>query len=176
MGLSEEIRQQLINSFQTEQSEHVQKINEGLLALEKNPTGEARQALLDDIFREAHSLKGAARAVGMTIIESLGHNLEDLLLNAKDGQLAFSPKLFDLLYQALDAVELMMSQLNNGQSSPDSRKLRHHRHAAQSLLGASQRLGFFSNCQRSHGGFRRLHGGDRRWPDQYAIGKRQFYP
>ena len=40
MGLSQDIRQQLINSFKTEQAEHVQKINEGLLALEKNPAGQ----------------------------------------------------------------------------------------------------------------------------------------
>ena len=39
MGLSQEIRQKLINSFKAEQSEHVQKINQGLLALEKDPGG-----------------------------------------------------------------------------------------------------------------------------------------
>ncbi len=123
MGLSEEIRQQLINSFKTEQQEHVQEINQGLLALEKNPEEEARQALLDDIFREAHSLKGAARAVGMTTIESLGHAMEDILLSAKEGRLAFAPELFDLLYQALDAVELVMTQLESGHSTPPAKVL-----------------------------------------------------
>ncbi len=123
MGLSAEIRKQLIESFKTEQSEHVQKINEGLLALEKNPKGGERQTLLDEIFREAHSLKGAARAVGITTIESLGHALEGLLLSAKEGHLAFSPELFDLLYQALDAVELVMGQLESGKSSPPAKVL-----------------------------------------------------
>ncbi len=116
MGLSEEIHQQLIKSFKIEQSEHVQKINKGLLALEKNPIGSERQALLNEIFREVHSLKGAARTVGITSVESLGHGLEDLLLSAKEGYLIFSHNLFDLLYQTLDAVEVAMDQFESGKS------------------------------------------------------------
>jgi two-component system chemotaxis sensor kinase CheA len=123
MGLSQEIRQKLINSFKTEQQEHVQKINQGLLALEKNPAGQERQALLNEIFREAHSLKGAARAVGMATIESVGHGLEDVLLSAKEGRLAFSSDLFDLLYQALDAVELLVDRVEAGQSTPPAKVL-----------------------------------------------------
>jgi two-component system chemotaxis sensor kinase CheA len=123
MGLSEEIRRQLIDSFKTEQVEHVQKINQGLLALEKDPSGEERQDLLNEIFREAHSLKGAARSVGMTVIESLGHSLEDLLLHAKEGRLDFSPELFDLLYQALDAVELLVERVEAGDSTPPAKVL-----------------------------------------------------
>ena len=118
MGLSEKIRQQLINSFKTEQGEHIQKITEGLLTLEKNPGADERKAVLDEIFREAHSLKGAARAVGLTTIEGLGHAIEDLLLEAKEGRLAFSADLFDLLYQALDSVELMMERIEAGDSTP----------------------------------------------------------
>ena len=123
MGLSEEIRQKLIDSFKVEQREYLQEISQGLLALEKNPSGKERQELLHKIFREAHSLKGAARAVGMTTIESLGHALEDLLLGAKEGRLTFSPELFDVMYQALDAVELVMNQLESGNSTPPAKVL-----------------------------------------------------
>ena len=123
MGLSEEIRRQLIESFKSEQGEHVQKINQGLLSLEKSSNSEANQALLKEIFREAHSLKGAARAVGMTTIESLGHGLEDVLLNAKEGRLTFSPELFDLLYQTLDAIELLTAQIETGNPTPPAKVL-----------------------------------------------------
>jgi two-component system chemotaxis sensor kinase CheA len=123
MGLSEQIRQQLISSFKTEQAEHIQKISQGLLTLEKNPDEVTRQAVLKEVFREAHSLKGAARAVGMTVIESLGHALEDILANVKEARLTFSPELFDLLYQTLDAVELMMGQLEAGNSTPPTNVL-----------------------------------------------------
>jgi two-component system chemotaxis sensor kinase CheA len=118
MGLSEKIRQQLIESFKTEQSEHIQKITQGLLALEKNPAAKERQALLDEVFREAHSLKGAARAVGMTTIESIGHALEDLLLGAREGHLILSPELLDLIYQALDAIESVIERVEAGDSTP----------------------------------------------------------
>ena len=122
MGLSEQIRQQLIDSFKTEQQEHIQKINAGLLALEKNPpTAVEQQAILKEIFREAHSLKGAARAVGFTSIESLGHALESLLLSAKEGRLSFAPELFDLLYQTLDAIEIVMTQVEAGTSTPPAK-------------------------------------------------------
>lgn len=117
MSLSEEIRQQLINSFKVEQREHTMKIAQGLLALEKDPSGEGR-ALLDEIFREAHSLKGSARAVGMTTIESLGHGLEEVLLRAKEGRLEFSPELFDLLHETLDAVEDVIEQIEKGNTAP----------------------------------------------------------
>ena len=123
MGLSQDIRQKLINSFKVEQSEHVQKINHGLLTLEKGADSSERQALLKEIFREAHSLKGAARAVGFTTIENLGHSLEELLLNAKEGHLTFSPELFDLLYQALDAIDLLVAQVDSGDTAPPAKVL-----------------------------------------------------
>lgn len=118
MGLSEEIRQRLINTFKVEQREHTTKITQGLLALEKNPSDEVRQSLLNEIFREAHSLKGSARAVGLTTIESLGHGMEGLLLRAKEGELDFSAELFDLLYQTLDIVEVVINQIEQGHTAP----------------------------------------------------------
>lgn len=120
MGLSEKIRRQLIEAFTTEQAEHVQKITQGLLTLEKNVRGKRRQAILDEIFREAHSLKGGARAVGMPTVEALGHALEELLLQAKEGRLAFAPELFDLLYQALDAVTAVVGQVETGETTPST--------------------------------------------------------
>jgi two-component system chemotaxis sensor kinase CheA len=114
MSLSEEIRRKLIATFQTEQREHLQTMMQGLLALEREPDGPQRQAILDEIFREAHSLKGSARAVGLTAVESLGHALEELLSLTKDGRLPFTPDLFDLLYQSLDAVELLVTQVESG--------------------------------------------------------------
>lgn len=120
MGLSEEIRQKLIATFKDEQREHVQNITTGLLALEKKPRGKKRQTIIDDVFREAHSLKGAAKAIGISSIGSLGHALEGLLLLAKEGKLKFSADLFDMLYQTLDAIELIMQQFDSGDTTPSA--------------------------------------------------------
>ena len=55
-------------------------MTDGLLALEQGRVAdEERQSTLENVFRAAHSLKGAARAVGVTVIEQLAHALEDLL-------------------------------------------------------------------------------------------------
>ena len=68
MSLSAKIREQLISSFRAELAEHIQTMTDGLLALEQGTlASEGRQSTLDEIFRAAHSLKGAARAVGITV-------------------------------------------------------------------------------------------------------------
>ncbi len=53
---------QLMTTFLGELEEHVRALNRDLLALEKNPTGDerARSERLKELFRTAHSLKGAA--------------------------------------------------------------------------------------------------------------------
>lgn len=141
MGLSEDIRQQLINSFKVEQTEHIQRINQGLLALEKDPGRANRPAILEEIFREVHSLKGAARAVGMTIIESLSHGMEELLLQAKEGRLTFTGELFDLLYQTLDMIEFVMAQVEAGDPTPPTRGLMLLARLNEVAQGAAQNLG-----------------------------------
>ena len=72
MSLSAKIREQLISSFRADLTDHVQAMTDGLLALEQDRvSGDERQATLADIFRAAHSLKGAARAVGVTAVEQV---------------------------------------------------------------------------------------------------------
>lgn len=50
-------------TFRVEAQEHLRGISEGLLALEKAPEPTRRAQLIETVFRETHSLKGAARAV-----------------------------------------------------------------------------------------------------------------
>ena len=77
MSLSARIREQLISSFRVELAEHVQTMTNGLLALEQGRlTGEQRQPTLEEVFRAAHSLKGAARAVGVMAVEQLAQLLQ----------------------------------------------------------------------------------------------------
>ena len=67
----EEFLHELRSAFKVEAAEHVQAITTGLLALEKTPAPEAQRDLIATVFRAAHNLKGAARAVDSTEIESL---------------------------------------------------------------------------------------------------------
>jgi hypothetical protein len=61
MNTDAEIMAQVQAAFQEDQAEHRQAIGELLLELERNPDHSQRQMLLDQLFREAHSLKGGAR-------------------------------------------------------------------------------------------------------------------
>ena len=70
--------QKLREIFRVEAADHVHGISSGLLALEKAPAAD-RATLIEQVFREAHSLKGAARAVDYGEIERLSQAMEDEL-------------------------------------------------------------------------------------------------
>ena len=53
---------QLYQLFKTESAEHLARLDDGLLRLEKNCSD---QAVLEEVFREAHSMKGAARMLDL---------------------------------------------------------------------------------------------------------------
>jgi two-component system, chemotaxis family, sensor kinase CheA len=95
-------------TFKVEATEHLQTIGAGLLALEKTPDATARLPLIDGVFRAAHSLKGAARAVGFTDIESICQSLESTFASWKRGESAPTPLGFDGAHRALDEIGAMM--------------------------------------------------------------------
>ena len=104
MGKQDEFLKRLLATFQLEADEHLQAISAGLFELEKLPAAERRMQLLETLFREAHSLKGAARAVDLSEIEAVCQALESVLAALKRGDLAWSPALADLLHQAVDGL------------------------------------------------------------------------
>lgn len=119
MSISEKIRAQIISSFRAELVEHVQTLNDGLLAMEQNriPAAE-REERMATIFRAAHSLKGAARAVGVTAIEQLAHALEDVLGALQKDMLAVSPEMFTACYKAIDAIQAVETAYEAGEITP----------------------------------------------------------
>jgi two-component system chemotaxis sensor kinase CheA len=120
MSLSAKIREQLINSFRAELAEHIQTMNDGLLALEQGRVqGQEKQDdMLADVFRAAHSLKGAARAVGVTVIEQLAHSLEDVLDAIRRDAIDTTPELFTACYQAIDAIQTVQETYEAGETTP----------------------------------------------------------
>lgn len=124
MSISEKIRAQIIGSFRAELSEHVQTLNSGLLAMEQNqiPVAE-REERMATIFRAAHSLKGAARAVGVNAIEQLAHALEDVLGDLQKNSLVVSPGLFTACYKAIDAIQAVETAYESGETTPPAESL-----------------------------------------------------
>lgn len=89
----------------------MRSINEELLALEKGEEGGDRVERFARLFRAAHSLKGAARAVEMPAIEQLSHHLEDVFTAMRDETVAQDAELFSLLFRSADAIEAAGMQL-----------------------------------------------------------------
>jgi len=124
---NDELLKKLLATFRVEADEHLQGMSSGLLALEKTPAGEERAALVERVFRQAHSLKGAARAVNLLDVESLCHSLESVFAGLKGGRIAVSGPLFDLLHQALDALGGLLAPRAgaSGARSPAIQSLAH---------------------------------------------------
>ena len=106
---NDELLKKLLVTFRVEADEHLKAMSSELLALEKTPAGAQRAKSLETVFREVHSLKGAARAVNLAPIESVCQSLENLFAALKGGRLDVSPPLFDLLHQSVDALGRLLA-------------------------------------------------------------------
>src|SRR3970040_1715590 len=95
---NDEFLKKLLATFRVEADEHLKAMSSGLLELEKTPAGEQQTELVEKIFREAHSLKGAARAVNLTQIESVCQALESVFAALKGNRLPLSPPFLCLLH------------------------------------------------------------------------------
>lgn len=79
-----------------------------LLALEQGPATEAGERVIADLFREAHSLKGAARAVNLVRIEALSHGLENLFARMREGGAEPATDVLQHAYQTIDSIAAMV--------------------------------------------------------------------
>jgi two-component system chemotaxis sensor kinase CheA len=112
-----DIRQKLLATFQIEHRDHVEQIR-SLLAMIKNTSGQPASAELDEAFRRAHSLKGAARAVDLRPVEGLAHRLETLFSRVRQGSLSFDENVAGVVRQALDASEDCVVALGESRPAP----------------------------------------------------------
>lgn len=111
----DEFFKSLLAAFAIEAAEHTQSLSDLLLRLEEvgdkgDPT------LVEEIYREAHSLKGAARAVNLLTVENVCQALETVFSVWKKGQLTTSPELFDALHQGVDTVTALLSASDSDQT------------------------------------------------------------
>lgn len=91
----------LLELFRLEAEAQTQVLNAGLMALERSPT-QADQ--LEACMRAAHSLKGAARIVGLDAGVRVAHVMEDCLVEAQDGRLLLQSEHIDALLQGCDLL------------------------------------------------------------------------
>ncbi len=94
-------RSAFIVKFQEEAQDLLQRLNEGVITLEAEP---GNRELIDQMLRDAHTLKGSSRMVGLIEISDVAHRLEDIMVLVRDGQMVYTHKLSDSFFEALDAI------------------------------------------------------------------------
>lgn len=104
MPTHDQFRAQLLETFRIEAGEHLGAISAGLVEMEQTTDDARRRAVLETVFRGAHSLKGAARSVDMSQIERLCQAMESVFAAVKRAETHLTPSGFTVLHRMADAI------------------------------------------------------------------------
>jgi two-component system, chemotaxis family, sensor kinase CheA len=106
--------EELRDIYRISSQERLQNLEAGILNLEQNPT---QLEIIADLLREAHSLKGDSRVVGVTSLEAVTHALEEVFGQIQQQKITFTSELSDRLYQTLDGMRGLVAEALTGESS-----------------------------------------------------------
>jgi len=110
---------EMADLFLAEALDHLGTIEAALLALDERP-GDV--ALLNDIFRPFHTIKGNAGALGVTSVQEVAHSVENLLDLARSGRRTMGPADVDVVLRAVDVLTSMIRDVGvrlSGQPGAD---------------------------------------------------------
>jgi chemosensory pili system protein ChpA (sensor histidine kinase/response regulator) len=96
-----EVPAEILEFFVPEAEEHLQIVQECLLALEANPNASD----INRLFRAMHTVKGSAAQVGLQRIARVAHRAEDLVGRLRDGLLHPSAEIVDICLESVDALK-----------------------------------------------------------------------
>ncbi|PLT34193.1 chemotaxis protein CheA [Bacillus sp. V5-8f] len=102
---------QYLEVFIDESKEHLQTCSEQLLELEKHPDN---LAIVNEIFRSAHTLKGMSATMGYEDLANLTHKMENVLDAIRNQKITLSPEIFDVIFEAVDDLEAMVLSISEG--------------------------------------------------------------
>jgi chemotaxis protein histidine kinase CheA/CheY-like chemotaxis protein len=92
---------ELIATFRAEVEERLASLSSGLLSLESHPRARDQ---VTSLFRDAHTVKGSAKMLGLDHVVAVAHVMEDLLGDLRDGRLKVRRDLIDLLLTSCDGI------------------------------------------------------------------------
>src|SRR3954466_12897875 len=118
---------ELLATFRAEVEERVASLTAGLLQLEAHPSP---HQVIGGLFRDAHTVKGSARMLGLDGVLQVAHRCEDLLGGLRDGRLTVRRDVIDLLLAACDGITSAMPGVE--EPVPDD-----HLHALAAALDAA---------------------------------------
>src|SRR5512133_709131 len=94
-------RSAFISKFQEEATDILQRLNEGIINLEADP---GNREIIDQALRDAHTLKGSSRMVGLMEISDIAHRMEDIMVKVREGEMSYTPEMSDSFFEALDSI------------------------------------------------------------------------
>lgn len=115
----DDLLRQVIHVFVEEVREQAQRIAEALLRMEEDPNSIPVE--IEELYRQAHSLKGSAGSLGISDLEQLAHWVEQVLMPVRRSAAPLSPGLVDLCLQAMAAAQERIPGLlaDNAQGSTE---------------------------------------------------------
>jgi two-component system chemotaxis sensor kinase CheA len=102
--------EELLQDFLMEASELLSDVDNKLVDLEKRPND---RALLNDVFRGFHTIKGGAGFLGAKALVELCHRTENTFDKLRVGELTLSPELMDVIMAATGEVRNMFGALSH---------------------------------------------------------------
>lgn len=106
----------LISEFIEETTESISVLDSELVKLEQNPNDEA---ILGNIFRLVHTIKGTCGFLGLPRLESVAHAGENVLGKIRDKELEVTPQAVSLILEALDVIRDLIEYLSENGSEPE---------------------------------------------------------
>lgn len=110
---------QFLDDYYTECDEHLVSIRRSLVTLEDEVDARALdRAVLDNLFRSFHTLKGISGMVGLGAAEQLAHHLESYLRDLREGTLTLSASGFEALAGGVSLLEGVINARRHDQPIP----------------------------------------------------------
>ncbi|NPA95944.1 MAG: chemotaxis protein CheA [Thermodesulfobacteria bacterium] len=116
-----EFDKEMWQDFVVEVQENLEEFEPNLLLLEQQP---GDKSLINDCFRNMHSIKGAANYMGFSRMAELAHKIENLMDMARQGEATLNQQAFDLMFQAVDLFRRLLEDIEkNHKETLDTKEL-----------------------------------------------------
>jgi two-component system chemotaxis sensor kinase CheA len=122
--IDDEFLKRINATFRIEADEHLNAFSAGLIELEKPQSQERYAEIIEAMFREIHSLKGAARSVDKKDVESICHPLESVFSALKRKEISLTPASFDLFFKINERLSKLITQSDSDQTATERQLLR----------------------------------------------------
>ncbi|MBT9313606.1 hybrid sensor histidine kinase/response regulator [Leptothoe kymatousa] len=106
--------EELRTLYRDTSKEHLDELEAGFLHLEKQPTDLKK---IKQLLRNTHSLKGDSRMLGVDDVETISHQIEDILSSVEKGERRFTSALCDCLCQGIDGLRQITRAAVTGEAA-----------------------------------------------------------